>query len=96
MIGEQTFGKGVVQYFFRMADESGLKLTVAKYITPQRRDISLEGGVQPDMICRDHPRGILPEGRPDTCILQAMSFVASHPLGTGYVQQDLQSGAKAK
>ena len=89
VIGEQTFGKGVVQYFFRMTDGSGLKLTVAKYLTPALHDISLEGGVQPDMVCHDHPRGIVPDAQnPDNCILQAMRFVAAHPVGTGVLQLD--------
>lgn len=61
MLGEKTFGKGVVQYYFRMEDGSGIKLTVAKYLTPNYRDIALDGGIEPDQICRDHPRGILPD-----------------------------------
>lgn len=34
LVGERTFGKGVVQGYFGEPDGSGLKLTVAKYITP--------------------------------------------------------------
>jgi len=57
VIGERTFGKGVVQYYFPMGDGSGIKLTVAKYLTPSRFDISREGGLTPDVACSDHPRG---------------------------------------
>jgi hypothetical protein len=39
-IGERSFGKGVIQYYFPMTDGSGLKLTVAKYLTPSRYDIA--------------------------------------------------------
>ena len=40
MIGEGTFGKGVVQYFFPIVDGGGLKLTVEKYVTPVGLDVS--------------------------------------------------------
>jgi Peptidase family S41 len=52
VIGERTFGKGVVQFFFRMDDGSGIKLTVAKYLTPKMHDVALDGGIDPDLICR--------------------------------------------
>lgn len=57
LIGEKTFGKGVVQYFFPMGDGSGLKLTVAKYLTPKMYDITKHGGLAPDITCKDYPRG---------------------------------------
>ena len=37
-MGEQTFGKGVVQYYFPINNDGGVKLTVAKYLTPHRCD----------------------------------------------------------
>ena len=36
LVGEQTFGKGVVQYYFPVNNDGGVKLTVAKYLTPHR------------------------------------------------------------
>jgi C-terminal processing protease CtpA/Prc len=57
LLGERTFGKGVVQYYFPMGDGSGLKLTVAKYLTPHKYDISTEGGIKPDILCKDYPHG---------------------------------------
>lgn len=57
IMGERTFGKGVVQYFFPMGDGSGLKLTVAKYLTPKLYDISKNGGLSPDIYCKDYPHG---------------------------------------
>lgn len=64
MIGEKTFGKGVVQYFFPLGDGSGLKLTVAKYLTPKMYDITKHGGLTPDIYCKDYPRGELGQGWP--------------------------------
>ncbi|MCO5574915.1 hypothetical protein L7F22_028710 [Adiantum nelumboides] len=46
VFGEKTFGKGVVQYYFPMDDGSGLKLTVAKYLTPKRYDISKQTALE--------------------------------------------------
>jgi carboxyl-terminal processing protease len=34
LVGETTFGKGVVQTFIDLSDGSGLKLTIAKWLTP--------------------------------------------------------------
>jgi len=39
IIGDTTFGKGLVQTIFNLADGTGLKLTTAKYYTPSGRCI---------------------------------------------------------
>lgn len=36
IVGEQSFGKGLVQYYFPCFEDGGLKLTIAKYLTPNR------------------------------------------------------------
>lgn len=47
LVGEKTFGKGVVQNTFRLSDGSGVKVTIAKYYTP--KGICIHGkGIQPD------------------------------------------------
>ena len=49
LVGNQTFGKGVVQRIFELTDESAVKLTVSRYYTPN--GISIHGeGVTPDYI----------------------------------------------
>eukprot|EP00850_Spirogloea_muscicola_P023147 SM000332S12452 [mRNA] locus=s332:56334:60509:- [translate_table: standard] len=86
VIGERTFGKGVVQYFFPMDDGGGLKLTVAKYLTPARYDISKRGGLRPDVPCSDHPR----RGGDDRCIalaLEALQTTTSDGNGSRARQQ---------
>ncbi|KAK3280009.1 hypothetical protein CYMTET_12136 [Cymbomonas tetramitiformis] len=85
LIGEHTFGKGVIQYYFPvLQDGSGLKLTVAKYLTPGGHDITAEGGLDPDLICHDYPRAPPRYGlghsssaqeHNDTCIMQALSVI---------------------
>jgi carboxyl-terminal processing protease len=48
VIGRQTFGKGSVQVLYDFPDESALKLTIAKYLTPG--DVSIqEVGITPDI-----------------------------------------------
>ena len=48
IIGRQTFGKGSVQVLYDFPDNSALKLTIAKYLTPG--DISIqETGIIPDV-----------------------------------------------
>jgi len=79
-IGERTFGKGVVQYFFPMDDGSGLKLTVAKYLTPARYDISRQGGLQPDKACSDYPHGGL---QSDKCIELALGMLVKKAQPAG-------------
>ncbi|NTX33755.1 PDZ domain-containing protein [Myxococcus llanfairpwllgwyngyllgogerychwyrndrobwllllantysiliogogogochensis] len=48
IIGRQTFGKGSVQVLYDFPDDSALKLTIAKYLTPG--DVSIqEVGIVPDI-----------------------------------------------
>jgi carboxyl-terminal processing protease len=52
IVGTQTFGKGTVQTIIPLSDGSGLRLTTAKYYTPNHRSIQ-EKGVTPDIIVED-------------------------------------------
>jgi len=51
IIGERTFGKGSVQHLYRNKDDSNLKLTVAKYLTPGDHSIQ-SVGIPPDIRLR--------------------------------------------
>lgn len=48
IVGQRTFGKGSVQSVIKLADGSGLKLTVARYYTPSGISIQAEG-IHPDV-----------------------------------------------
>ncbi|HET7853252.1 MAG TPA: S41 family peptidase, partial [Candidatus Methylomirabilis sp.] len=49
VVGTQTFGKGTVQTVIPLNDGSGLRLTTAKYFTPNRRAID-GSGLTPDVV----------------------------------------------
>lgn len=63
IVGEHTFGKGLVQTLFPLNDHSALRLTTAKYFTPKLVDISNKydedhrpmfgtGGIKPDVVVK--------------------------------------------
>jgi carboxyl-terminal processing protease len=49
LVGEKTFGKGVVQSLYNLPDKGALKITTARYVTPKGRDIHHKG-IIPDVI----------------------------------------------
>ena len=49
IIGDQTFGKALVQSVHSLSDGSGLAVTIAHYYTPKGTDISKKG-VTPDVV----------------------------------------------
>lgn len=49
VVGERTFGKGSIQSLFNLSDGSGLAVTIAKYETPNHRDIN-KSGILPDRV----------------------------------------------
>ncbi|ACK42381.1 MULTISPECIES: S41 family peptidase [Dictyoglomus] len=57
LLGEKTFGKGVVQTIFTLSDGSALKLTTEKYLLPSGKDINKEG-IQPDVIVEMAPENV--------------------------------------
>jgi len=60
LIGTQTYGKGSVQSVIPLSDNSGLRLTTAKYFTPDGRSIH-EKGITPDIIVPFEPPAVVAE-----------------------------------
>ncbi|MFM2312033.1 MAG: carboxyl-terminal processing protease [Cyanobacteriota bacterium] len=54
LVGEKTFGKGLIQSLFELPDGSGLAVTVAKYETPNHTDIN-KLGIMPDDVVVQQP-----------------------------------------
>jgi carboxyl-terminal processing protease len=48
LVGQKTFGKGLVQSVRGLSDGSGMTVTIAKYLTPSNRDIH-KHGIDPDV-----------------------------------------------
>ncbi len=61
LLGMQTFGKGSVQTIIPMEDGSAIRLTTARYFTPNGRSIQAKG-IEPDIAVTDGRES--PEGHP--------------------------------
>ena len=49
LVGVKTFGKGIVQTIFPLGGGTSVKLTTAKYLTPNKVDIHKKG-IEPDVV----------------------------------------------
>ena len=49
IIGEQSFGKGLVQEINKLPDEAGMNITIQRYLTPSGQDINKKG-ITPDVV----------------------------------------------
>ena len=49
IVGEQSFGKGLVQEINRLPDEAGMNITIQRYLTPSGQDINKKG-ITPDIV----------------------------------------------
>ena len=47
LVGQRTFGKGMIQRIFPLPNQTGMNLTIAKYLTPKGIDINKKG-ITPD------------------------------------------------
>lgn len=64
LIGEKSFGKGSVQIVKRLSDNSALKVTVAKWLTPKKaaiNKIGLEPDIKVKMTADDYKKGKDPQ-----------------------------------
>jgi len=64
LVGTTTFGKGLVQSVRSLSDDSGVAITIAKYLTPSGRDIN-QNGIEPDILVElsDEEREFLSDDR---------------------------------
>lgn len=49
IVGEQSFGKGLVQEINKLSDEAGMNITIQRYLTPSGSDIHKKG-ITPDVV----------------------------------------------
>ena len=53
LIGTRSFGKGTVQSIVHLGDNGGIRLTTARYYTPNNRSIQA-AGIQPDILITEN------------------------------------------
>jgi carboxyl-terminal processing protease len=70
LVGTTTFGKGSVQEVIPLSENTGVKLTVARYYTPSGRSIQAQG-IHPDII-------VLPKGDRDDRRLKREADLDNH------------------
>jgi carboxyl-terminal processing protease len=93
LVGETTFGKGLIQSLFELSDGSGLAVTVAKYETPNHHDIN-KLGIQPDVpvaLERLEREEVAtaddPQYRAAIALLEETTVLADAPEQTAWTQQ---------
>ncbi|HEV8677498.1 MAG TPA: S41 family peptidase [Candidatus Paceibacterota bacterium] len=75
LVGTRTFGKGSVQELMDLGDGAQLKITVARWLTPNGSSIS-DGGLKPDINATTTPDDISAGRDPQTAA--AVSYLLSH------------------
>ncbi len=68
IVGQRSYGKGVVQMVFELGNGAGLKLTTARYLTPNKQDINKKG-IEPDIIVEQTLEG------PDVQLQRAVELI---------------------
>ena len=74
LIGERTYGKGVVQTIHPLPDGSAVKITTARYLTPKGRDIN-QVGIQPDIVVPTPKTGRMGDPKTDTQLQAAIDYL---------------------
>ncbi len=75
LAGGRTYGKGLIQTLLSLGDNSGLAVTVARYLTPSGRDIQNQG-IEPDTVLAA-PEPLNPGGEGDSWLEQASKLLAA-------------------
>ncbi len=74
LVGERTYGKGVMQSLTALPDGAAIKITTAHYLTPKNRDINLKG-IQPDYNVPENKDAIIGDIDRDAQLQAAMSIL---------------------
>lgn len=74
LIGEKTYGKGVVQTIHPLPDGSAVKITSARYLTPHGRDINLVG-ITPDIVSVEPKSSKLGDPLTDPQLQSAITYL---------------------
>lgn len=74
IVGERTFGKGVVQTIYPLGDGSAVKITTARYLTPHNRDIN-HLGITPDIVVAENKQPRFGDPAKDRQLERAIKFL---------------------
>jgi carboxyl-terminal processing protease len=77
LIGEQTFGKGTIQSVHELSNGGGLRLTVARWLTPNETWVHQEGLTPDQEVAFDG----LPDSSGDTQLEAALDYLSSNAQG---------------
>ncbi|HVV66601.1 MAG TPA: S41 family peptidase [Candidatus Saccharimonadales bacterium] len=78
LIGEKTYGKGVVQQLINFGDGSQLKVTVASWYRPNGQNINHKGITPDKNVALPANTTVTPGGDNDTQLQAAESYLAGH------------------
>lgn len=78
LIGETTLGKGTVQTWSPLVNGGGVRLTIAQWLTPNRRWIH-EDGVSPDFVVEWYPE-TFEDDEVDLQLEAAIDFLLGEPV----------------
>ncbi len=83
LVGEKTYGKGVVQTIHPLPDGSAVKITSARYLTPRGHDINLIG-IVPDIVTTEPRNAKLGDPASDLQLQSAIAYLQGRlaQLGT--------------
>jgi carboxyl-terminal processing protease len=87
VVGTRTFGKGSIQSVIPLGEDSGIKFTVARYFTPNGREIQAKG-VVPDIM-------VAPEVAASDDLLLRETDLANHLAPSGEAAADKDSAQRA-
>lgn len=88
IMGKRSFGKGSVQSVVKMGDGSGLKLTVARYYTPNGVSIQAEG-IAPDIEVDEVDAAVLDKALASKSVRREADI-------DGHLENELEKGKKKK
>jgi carboxyl-terminal processing protease len=74
IVGTKTFGKGVVQTIYPLPDGSAVKITTARYLTPNNRDIN-KVGITPDIVVNENKDPRFGDPAKDAQLAAAIRYV---------------------
>lgn len=74
LVGEKTYGKGVMQSLTQLPDGAAIKITTAHYLTPKNRDINLKG-IIPDFAVTENQNARFGDATNDAQLQAAIAIL---------------------